>query len=49
MSPAVEKALIWVTDLRAREFIGTESRLHTVFELLRQMVSAPRTIPSVVG
>ena len=38
LSPAVEKALLWVRDLRAREFVGTESRLNTVFELLRQMV-----------
>ena len=36
--PAVEKALLWVNDLRTREFIGTESRLNTIFELLRQMV-----------
>jgi len=36
--PAVEKALRWIGDLRAREFIGTESRLNTIFELLRQMV-----------
>lgn len=38
VSPAVEKALLWVGDLRSREFIGTESRLNTIFELLRQMV-----------
>ena len=38
LSPAVEKAVAWVRDLRAREFVGTESRLNTVFELLRQMV-----------
>lgn len=38
LSPAVEKALLWVADLRAREFIGTESRLNTIFDLLRQMV-----------
>ena len=38
LSPAVEKALLWIGDLRAREFVGTESRLNTVFELLRQMV-----------
>jgi hypothetical protein len=36
--PAVEKSLRWVGDLRTREFIGTESRLNTIFELLRQMV-----------
>ncbi len=37
-TPAVEKALLWVQDLRAREFVGTESRLNTLFDLLRQMV-----------
>lgn len=38
LAPPVEKALAWVRDLSAREFICTESRLNTVFELLRQMV-----------
>lgn len=38
LSPAVEKALLWVSDLRSRDFVGTESRLNIVFELLRQMV-----------
>jgi hypothetical protein len=38
LAPAVEKALLWVRDLPAREFIGTESRLNIIFELLRQMV-----------
>jgi hypothetical protein len=38
VSPALEKALTWVRDLRTRDFIGTESRLNTIFELLRQMV-----------
>lgn len=38
LTPAVEKALAWVDDLRARTFIGTESRLTTIVELLRQMV-----------
>ncbi len=38
LSPSVEKALLWAKDLRSREFIGTESRLNTIFELLRQMV-----------
>ena len=38
ISPAVEKSLMWVADLRSREFIGTESRLNTIFDLLRQMV-----------
>ena len=43
--PAVEKALRWVEDLRSREFIGTESRLNTIFELLRQMVFGAENDP----
>jgi hypothetical protein len=35
---AVEKALRWIQGLREREFVGTESRLNMIFELLRQMV-----------
>jgi Protein of unknown function (DUF3375) len=38
LAPSVEKALLWVQELRSRDFVGTESRLNTVFELLRQMV-----------
>lgn len=36
-TPAVEKALAWVESARTRSFVGTESRLQTAFELLRQM------------
>ena len=35
---AVEKALQWVRALAERDFVGTESRLNTIFELLRQIV-----------
>jgi hypothetical protein len=35
--PAVEKAVSFVGSLRSREFIGTESRLNTLLDLLRQM------------
>lgn len=38
LMPWVEKALAWLESLVRRPFIGTESRLMTVFELLRQMV-----------
>ena len=38
LSPPVEKALLWLQDLRPRDVVGTESRLSTLFELLRQMV-----------
>lgn len=43
VTPAVEKAVSWVTALRARAFVGTESRLNTVFDLLRQMAVGAET------
>lgn len=39
LTPSVEKALTWLENLVQRPFIGTESRLMTIFELLRQMVT----------
>ncbi|HEY3609357.1 MAG TPA: DUF3375 domain-containing protein [Pseudonocardiaceae bacterium] len=45
-TPAVEKAYAWVTGLRDREFVGTESRLNTVFDLLRQIVFGTETDPA---
>jgi len=44
-TPAVEKALQWVNGLGERDFVGTESRLNTVFELLRQIVFGTETDP----
>ncbi len=44
-TPAFEKAYAWVTSLGARTFVGTESRLHTVVELLRQIVHGSETDP----
>ena len=38
LTPATEKAIDWLRELEAREFVGTESRLLTVFQLLREMV-----------
>lgn len=38
VTPAFEKAHAWIESLRSREFVGTESRLHTAVELLRQIV-----------
>jgi hypothetical protein len=45
-TPAVEKALRWVRTLQERSFVGTESRLNTVFLLLRQMVFGAETDPA---
>lgn len=44
-TPAFEKAYSWVTGLIVRPFVGTESRLHTVVELLRQIVHGAETDP----
>jgi flagellar motility protein MotE (MotC chaperone) len=38
LTPAAEKAVGWLESLLQRAFVGTESRLLTVIELLRQMV-----------
>ena len=44
-TPAVEKALQWLECLREREFVGTESRLKVIFELLRQIVFGTEADP----
>ena len=44
-TPAVERALQWIQSLREREFIGTESRLNVIFELLRQIVFGTEADP----
>jgi hypothetical protein len=44
-TPAVEKALQWIGSLKEREFVGTESRLNTVVDLLRQIVFGTQTDP----
>ncbi|MEV0294897.1 DUF3375 domain-containing protein [Nocardia sp. NPDC050710] len=46
-TPAVEKALAWVKTLQDRSFVGTESRLNTLFELLRQMAFGSESDPAV--
>ncbi|MDR2985291.1 MAG: DUF3375 domain-containing protein [Nocardiopsaceae bacterium] len=45
-TPAVEKALAWVESLRQREFVGTESRLKVIFDLLRQIVFGTEPDPA---
>ena len=47
LTPATEKALTWLEGLTERIFIGTESRLLTLFELLRQMSEGSQTDPKV--
>lgn len=47
LTPATEKTIAWLDSLTARPFVGTESRLLTVFELLRQMVERTEADPQV--
>ena len=47
VTPAFEKAYAWVMTLKGRSFVGTESRLHTVVELLRQIVHGTEVEPDV--
>ena len=45
LTPATEKAIAWLASLTARSFVGTESRLLTLFELLKQMSEGSQTDP----
>ncbi len=47
LTPAVERALDWIASLEQRQFIGTESRLLAIFELLQQLVQGTETDPEV--
>ena len=43
LTPATERALSWLQALGQRSFVGTESRLLTLFDLLRQMNKGSQT------
>jgi hypothetical protein len=45
LTPAAEKAIAWLGTLTERRFVGTESRLLTLTELLRQMSEGTETDP----
>ncbi|NTW52557.1 MAG: DUF3375 domain-containing protein [Chlorobiaceae bacterium] len=47
LTPATEKALAWLESLSERAFVGTESRLLTLFDLLRQMSTGSQADPDV--
>ena len=47
LTPATEKAILWLTSLTERSFVGTESRLLTLFGLLRQMAEGSETDPAI--
>ncbi len=45
LTPAAEKAISWIGTLMERAFVGTESRLLTLFTLLRQMSEGSESDP----
>ncbi len=47
LTPATEKAIAWLGSLAERSFVGTESRLLTLFELLRQMNEGSEADPQL--
>jgi len=47
LTPATEKALAWLESLTERSFVGTESRLLTLFDLLRQMHEGSQENPQL--
>lgn len=46
ITPATEKAINWLVSLGQRQFIGTESRLKTIFALLREMTEGTEMDPA---
>lgn len=47
LTPSAEKAIAWIGTLTERSFVGTESRLLTLFELLKQMSEGSETDPQI--
>jgi len=46
LTPATEKAIAWLVQLSERQFVGTESRLLTLFDLLKQMGEGTEVDPA---
>ena len=46
LTPAAEKAVDWLVSLGQRHFVGTESRLMAVFDLLRQLAEGTEVDPA---
>ncbi|RUR68574.1 DUF3375 family protein [Variovorax guangxiensis] len=46
LTPPAERAIAWLGTLTARAFVGTESRLLTLFELLKQMSQGSEADPA---
>ncbi|WP_306476597.1 DUF3375 domain-containing protein [Methyloversatilis sp.] len=46
LTPSTEKAIAWLGQLSERQFVGTESRLLTLFDLLKQMSEGSEADPA---
>ena len=46
LTPATERAIAWLAQLSERQFVGTESRLLTLFTLLKQMSEGSEADPA---
>ncbi len=46
LTPATEKAIAWLASLTERPFVGTESRLRTLFSLLDQITAGTEADPA---
>jgi len=46
LTPPAEKAIAWLSTLTERSFVGTESRLLTLFQLLKQMSEGSESDPA---
>jgi hypothetical protein len=49
LTPATEKAIAWLLSLTERPFVGTESRLLTLFALLEQISAGTEADPDQAG
>ncbi len=47
LTPATEKAIIWLESLSQRNFVGTESRLLILFDLLKQLSEESSADPTI--
>ena len=47
LMPGTEKAIAWLSSLTERAFVGTESRLLTLFALLQQIAQGSQTDPQL--
>lgn len=47
LTPGAEKAIAWLGQLSERQFVGTESRLLTLFDLLKQMDEGSQADPAL--